>query len=520
MRIAIKGLGEIGYIADQEPFELAPNAITELQNMRMRAGWAERVRGHRQIAGDLTFPPYHLAAFSVNAAKYLLELGLRNAQVDDGGTRTDITPAAAMTMNPGQKWTSTFLAGYEVLNNQADAPYSWNGNTASVLQPLANWTATHRAKAMRSLRYHLVALNITKAGVSTPHRVKVSGAAAPGTLPTSWDETDVAQDTDEFDLRGDGVLVDGVPMGETLILYKERSVGILRWAPSNQSRWSCEPLPFTFGMLSQNCGVNVPGIGHVVLTQGDVVRFDGNTVESVLEARAREWLFAQMDVNWFSNSFLALNEQKAEVLICFPEAGNTACTKALVWNYRSDKLSKRDLPNVLCGTAAAFNYAVDTFDSDSVSFNSESVLTFDSGSETVTTNDTRLLMGTSAKEVFLMDSGDMADGANFTAYIERTGLNDFGPGYEALVDRSKRCKRLWLDIDAVAGTQLQIYIGASRDPITAPTYEAAVTFTVGTDRWIDAFTCGIFLAYKISATGSAFWRVRSVAMEVQDAGAY
>lgn len=521
MRIPIKGLGDVGWIADQEGYELASNAITDLQNMRLRNGWAERVRGHRQIAGDLTFPAYHLASYAGNDTKYLIEAGLRTVQCDDGATRTDISAAAAMTMNSGHKWTSTFFGGLQILNNQADAPYYWNGLTSGDLTPLSAWPSGYRAKAVRTIKYHVVALNITKSGVENPNLILISSPAQPGSQPSSFDAADPAQpDADEIPVKGDGVLVDALPMGESLIMYSERSLSMLRYSPSNDSSWFCELLPFDFGMLSQNCGVSVPGIGHVVLTQGDVVRFDGTSVQSILQARARDWLFAQMDVNWFRNSFVVANVQKSEVWICFPESGNEACTKALVWNYRSDKLSKRDLPNVLCGCSAAFNYAVDTFDSDSVTFDSESTLTFDSGNETVTANDARLFLGTSAKEVFLMDSSDQADGQAFTSYIERTGLNDLGEGYEGLIDHMKHLSRIWLNVDAPVGTQLSVYVGAADDPETAPTYQAPVTFTVGTDQYVDPWTCGRQLAYKIENTGSARWRIRSLTLEVEDGGEF
>lgn len=511
----IKGLGDVGYVPDQEGYELQPQGITDLNNMRVRNGWLERVRGYRQVSTDLSFVPYGLTGYAANETKYLIEMGLQAVNVDDGTTRTVITPATYPTMNYGHKWTGDFLAGYQIFNNQADAPWSWDGSLSSVMVALANWTSTHRAKSIRALERHLVALNITKGSTNYPHRIKISGAAEPGSLPGSWDETDATEDTDEFDVLGDGVLVDGILMGDAMILYKERSVASLRYSPNITSAWVADPLPFKLGMMTQNCGVSVPGVGHVVLTKGDVVRFDGNSVVSIIEGRAREWLFDNIDTVYWYNSFVLLNERKSEVWVCFPATGQQACTKALVWNYGNDKVTRRDIPACYCGCAAVLAYASETYDDDSVTFNSESTLTFNTvTNETIAINDTRLFLGSAASEVFLMDSGDQADGAAFEAYVERTGLDDIG----GLAGRVKRMNRLHLNIDADAGTQISVSFGASMDAKTAPTYKSAVTFTVGTDQYVSSRATGKFLAWKLSATGSAFWRVRTVTPEVVDAG--
>ncbi len=516
MKIPIKGLGDIGWVADQAAYELAPNAVSDLNNMRCRAGWIERIRGHRQIGDNLSYVPYQLFPYITSETKYIVEAGLRNITVFDGNTRTDISYASGLTMDYGDKWTGGFLGGFQILNNQVDTPLSWTGSLGDDCIALANWTSTHRAKAMRVLRYHIVGLNITKGSTNYPHRVKISGAAEPGSLPASFDETDPTEETDEFDVPGDGALVDGAILGEAMILYKEFSCAALRYAPNATSAWVVEPLPFKIGAMTQNCVINVPGIGHVILTKGDVCRFDGNTVESIVDGTHRDWLFSNIDENYYNACFVTINEKYSEVWVCFPERGYNVCTKALTWNYRTGKVGKRDLPNVTCATPAVISYAIDTIDSDSVTFDSESVLTMDSGNESLAVNDTRLFMGTTGAELFVMDSGDTADGSNFTAYFERTGLNEIG----GLDDQVKFVNRVWLNVDAAAGTQLSVYVGGENDAETAPTYSSAVTYTVGTDQYVNAWATGRFLALKVSGTGDDYWRARGFTLEVANAGQF
>lgn len=512
MRVPIKGLGDVGYIADQDSYELAPNAITELQNFRMLNGWAERVKGYRQMGDDLTNVAYDVFQFATTDTKYLIYCGLGTLVADDGTTRTDVT-GPTMTTNAGNKWTGGSFSGFMLLNNQADVPMSWTGSTSADFATLTGWTSTHRCKFIVPFKYHLVTGNITEGTTNYPHRVRWSAAATPGSLPSSWDYTDDTIDAGQRDVLGEGSLLDALPLGDSLILYKDYSMVVMEYLPGNTDVFSTRLLSDPVGVMTTGCVCNVPGLGHVLLTKGDFGYHAGNGFTSAIDGKNREWLFSNIDENYYDRSFVVHNPQRSEVWVCFPERGYSVCTKALTWNYRSNTFGKRDLDNILGGCSGVFTYAVDTFDSDSVTFESESVLTFNSGNEATATNDTRVFMVSDASEAFIMDSGDEADGSTFTAYIERTGLN-------FLDGRMQHLKRIWLNIDGDTGTQVSVYFGASNDAKTAPTYASAVTFTIGTSQKVDSWAHGRFLAFKLSATGSAFWRVRSITLEIEDGGEF
>jgi hypothetical protein len=508
MKAPLKGLGEVGYIPDQDAYELVPNAISELSNFRMLNGWAERIKGHRQVFDATAGIPYLVTPFATNTDKFIIHCTANQVYVDDHA-RTNITGALALSNLPGAKWTGGVLSGYLLLNNGHDAPFYWTGDTAVACAVLPDWDATFYARSLRTFKYHAVALNITKAGVACPHRVMWSAAAAPGAMPASWDIADRKLDSREVDVVGDGVLVDALPLGDMLILYKDHSMAAMTYVGGNRV-FSIAPLPDPIGMLAPNCGCVVPGVGHVVLTQGDVVRHMGQGAVSILDTRAKKWLQDNIDPDYFANSFVIANLQKSEVWICFPERTYNVCTKALVWNWKSDTLSKRDLPNVTYGCCGSFNYAIERYDNDSVTFDSESVLTFNDSAEVFAGNEARVIVATTASKLFAMDSTDQADAVDFTGYIERTGLHFDAP------DQRKLLKRMWLQIDAAAGAQISVYFGASNDPETAPTYQAPVTFTVGTSRYVTALAKGSHLAYKLSST--SWFRVRSAQLEIEPGG--
>jgi hypothetical protein len=508
MEVAIKGLGEIGYVPDQEAYELPPNAITELQNFRMRNGSAEKVRGYRQVFDATDEAAHYLTSFATADTKFIVHATSTKVYADADAVRTEIT-GPAMTAVEANQWSSAVLSGVLVLNNREDVPLYWTGDASTNLAALSGWNATHRCRAMRAMRYHLVALGIIENGVEYPHRVRWSAGAEPGALPDDWDYSDPTNDAGQTDVTGDGVLVDALLLGESLILYKERSMSLMTWVGGNDV-FSIQPLPDPVGMLAPNCGCVVPGVGHVVLTAGDVVAHAGAGARSILDGKTKDWLKASMDATYYAASFVVANPQKSEVWICFPERGEELCTMALIWNWQTGAFSKRDLPGVSFGCLAAFNWATDPFDRDTAAFDSESVLTFNDESEVFSASD-RVVMAAGTK-IFEMDSTDLADGASFTGYIERTGLSLDEP------ETRKHLKRMWIAADGDAGTQISVYFGSSNDPETAPTYESPVTFTIGTSQWVDAWTNGRFLAYKLSSTG--YFRVRSIALEVEPGGMY
>ena len=112
-----------------------------------------------------------------------------------------------------------------------------------------------------------IALNITKTATNYPHMVKWSDAAVPGAIPASWDETSVTGDAGELDIaETSDVIVDGLPLGDAFIIYKERSAYSMTFI-GQPSVFRFQRLPNCDGMLARGCAAMTP-LGHVVLTSG------------------------------------------------------------------------------------------------------------------------------------------------------------------------------------------------------------------------------------------------------------
>lgn len=494
-----------GIVADEVSQELPENVCTGGNNVRFRDGYVRKTEGY---ASTLTTPvvvPYHLANLQNSGQNYWVHVGLNAVYADNGVTQTNITGSTALTGSLTQKITTCVLGGVLIINNQADRPKSWAG-TGNIAN-LTAWSSTHRCKSLRSFKNYLIALNITKGSTNYASMVKWSHAAAPGFLPDSWNEADPTKDAGELDVaETDDEIVDGLALGNTFIIYKQRSAYGMQYL-GNNSIFRVFKLPGGFGALSQNCVADTPN-GHVVLANGpDVILHYANEPRSILQGRWRDWLAENIDPENYGNSFVVNNRDKSEVWVCIPTTGNTYPNKALVWNWNDDTWTRIDIPNL---THAHFGTYLQT---DSA-WSAESVLTWADWTEPWDSIDvsTRMLASSANTKLYLMDEGDTADGTNITATFSRVGLV-FGDA-----EIRKLHRGVTLRVDADAGTVLSVE-GAHADDVEGPySYTSAVTYTVGTSRKADFFASGRFIGYRVTSTGAGQWRIKSVGNDIRAQG--
>ena len=509
MFLTLDNLGEFGILRDGLPHELPDNAWSGGANVRFREGYAEKFQGHSAAFGDSLIAPYGVAPLQVGANRYWLEAGLTKIySVNNAGVHTDISNGT-YTATADTPWTITNLSGIAVLNNGVDQPQSWAG-TGSCAN-LANWIPALRAKSVRAYRNFLVAINVSKDSGATwlPHMIKWSTSADPGTVPSTWDETNPAADAGEADLADHpSELVDAMVMGDSLIVYGEGAY----WAVQDVGGIQvlrAQLLSPDMGMLAQNCGASTP-VGHVVFGQGDVFLHSGGAPETILTSRARRWLFSNLDNTYFARSFVVANPLANEVWICFPEIAQTACTKALVWNWKSNTLGTRDLPGITAGSNGVVDSDLaDPWDADGESWSADTGLW--NQSQTTQTA-TRLVLA--GDGLLLADSTSTFSGSPMTATLERTGLS-FGAPEQVKLVRGVRPI-----FEGSIGGQVTVQVGASMEPQTLPTWSAPVTFTLGETISADTFAAGRFIALRISSTSAVNWRLKRVLLEGEVQGGW
>ena len=507
MIVKIPDVGQ-GVVYDLSPDELVIGAWSDVTNMRFKDGYAQKFKGLKQVFSDTNTPAYFLTHFETGNSKFWVHASTAKVFADDGTTRTEITPASPFTGAVDDRWGAGVLGGVLVMSNGVDQPQFWGGNPVNDLAVLTGWNATWRCNVVVPFKNYLVALNVLKGATRFSSMVKWSHSAVPGAIPISWDENNVTLDAGEQDLaETTDVLIDALPLGDSLIIYKERSMYSMAFIGA-PFIFRFQRIPGTSGMLNKGCGVVTP-VGHVVLTAGDVVLFDGQQTLSIANAQIRRFLFNNLDTANYLKAFVTKNLKDNEVVICFPLSGSSTCDKAAVWNWGTKVWGLRDLPGVTYGAEGQLSpAAADTWASDTDTW-AEDISSW--AEDELEPNQDRLLLCTTAK-VAAFDVGIKDLGAAMPSKLERVGLSfDEAAGV-------KLFRGIWPRIDAPQGTVINISIGATMTPDSLPVFGSPVAFTVGEDVKTDAFAQGRYLALRIESNG--FYRVRSLNLDIVSTGTY
>ncbi len=503
----------IGIAADLSPEELGNGVWSSALNVRFNNGYAERFKGTTQAFDTPAVTPYFLAPYATTTARFWIHAGLSAVYADDGTTRTDIT-GTVPTGGIDDRWTGGSINGVWIMNNGVDVPTYWNGDTGTNLATIGGWDATWRANALRPFKNFIIAIGMTKGANKFPNMIKWSRALDPGAITAAgdWDATNPAIEADERDAaETSDILVDGLPLGDNFIIYKERSMYALTdiGAPFT---FRLQRLPGETGMLARGCAVQTP-LGHVVLTAGDVVLNNGSAAPSIANGLVRNFIFNNINSTNYKRAFVTANPQKNEAWICFPFGESEACNRACVWNWIDKTWAVRELVNVTYGAAGQVNITAtgtawagdsNSWESDATSWNENEY----------SPAEARLLMSHATPVISVVDTGTSDFGSLINANLTRSGMH-FGDPYSVKIATGLRPK-----FDGPFGTQVTVEIGASMYPDASPVWSAPQTFTLGQSIKIDSFATGRFMAVRFSNADFATWRIKSFDIEYTKAGAF
>lgn len=508
--VNIADVGKLGVVKDQPPQELPPNAWSDAKNIRFREQGAERFRGQRAVFDLSTVVPYWIQQYNQGGKRWWIHAGTNKIYADNGvDPRVDITPTVAPTGTVNDRWTGGFFNGVFIANNGVDAPWYWGGT--GVMLPLPNWPSDLRARSLRAYKSVLVGAGITRGVVDLPHTIIWSSTADPGSVPGSWDVTDVTKEAGDLPLAEDpSPIVDQLTLGDMNIIYKEQSM----WAMTltgNSQIFSVQRLPGDQGALVRGGMANTP-LGHVVLTPGDIVLHAGQGPQSIATSVIRRWIFNQVDSPNRLRSFLVTNPPANEVWVCITTIGNDFATLAAVWNWIDKTWSIRELPGVTYGASGQIDYSIistwgaqsDVWEDASNAWNQEELSAAES----------RLLMCGTDQAITAVDVSSTFDGTPFTSQMTRTGIAFGAP------ERVKTVRSVFPRVDAATGTRLRIEVGSSMDVEQPVTWSPPVEYVVGQTYKADTFASGRFIAIRYTSMDNNWWRIRSHGLDVVTAGAY
>lgn len=518
--VEVYDLGELGIISDKKGYLLEPEAWTDGKNIRFTENGVILMSGHQEVLGEFETGPEFLMSFPAADKTYWFYFDLASGYVVDETSHVEVTrvnsdPAVVpYNANTGRDWNGTILGGIPIFNNGTDVPQWWPAvDINTPLADMPNWTSTLRAKVLRAFGSYLIALNLVDNGNSLPQAIQWSHKADPGSLPSSWDITDPTVDAGRTfltDISG-GQILDGVLMGERLIIYKENSTHALRFVAGNDI-FAPGLLLAQTGALAARCACAFKdGTRHLVLTQDDVVVHQGTSdAESVVDLRNRRKIFNAIDVTNFRNSHTFHNSVTNEIWICYPETGAVYPTRAAIWNYKFNTWTFRDFDGVGADFGSTTASELGVWNDLTGSWDS---LVGTWGVET-----RRQMIYINRVSGFSLDTGFRFDGAPIGATLTRSGIAIDGKSRDgkpkASIHSRKLWKRLW---PKMTGGSVNISVGVKQttedtEPIV---WEPAQLFNPATDQYIDFEVNGRLLAIRIESNTQQPWTFSGYDLEVE-----
>ena len=520
MRVPIVNRNSPGQMSDPPAELLPPEAWTVASNVRFRNGVAERMAGEADMVVPGAPPAYQMFPFRrYQADNYVYFCSTDKIHISDGITTNDRTgtPTPAANVND---WQFTNFNNIPVLNEGNVPPKYQAVVPGGDFATIPNWPAGYTCEVIRGFKNFLVALNVTKTGVTNPQLVLWSHPATPGALPASWDvanpavlagENPLADNDDDEDIE----IVDGATLKDAFMIYKRESTVVMSLGGPNI---------FTFtktldkGAIGKNCVVRplMRDQHHVVFGLDDIFVHNGVVAESVIEDRLRTWLYTNMNPELTFLCHATHNKATGECWFMFPMTGALWISHALVWNYKKNNISIVEIPDTYSVNVGAFTVTppgLDTWDGGDEAGWDELNDMWDASPAVALRR--RFLQARTDGQFFL----DMGVPKR-TALLERQGLTILGraPDGTPIYDTEvvKKVTAMWPRFEGTGTVTAQI--GVSDTPSDLVTWGPPRIFQVAGNAKLDCYEEGRILHTRFIATDTGQWRMLGYDLEIEAVG--
>lgn len=500
-----------GVVLDLPPEEVSDAVWTNAHNVVFREGITERVGGYQRFADPLPTPtPLYAVGLVIGADAYWIYFTVNKIYVTDGTTHWDITPVGGLNSSEAGDWSACFINGIPCFNNGHNAPMYWDLQTANKAQPLPGWPAGALCKALRATKYHLMALNISEGAVNYGNQVWWSNGAQAGAVPDEWTPTPSNDAGDAILADTPGVIIDGLALRDTFIVYKSTSTYVLQYV-AGQYVFTTRKLFQTTGVLALNCVVEANGM-HWLNTGTDIVRHDGQNYVSVVDLKVQKTLIKSIEPSKRRMCCVESRILTKQIWVAIPETGQQWLTKAYVIDVQNGDVGVRILPNIAglahgivsqIGAGNSWNGDNNTWASDVTFWDQQS---FDP------TQDSLLMVDAVNARLYDTDSIGTADGAGVYAYVEKLGgmVGDF-------VDR-KIITAIYPRIEGEQGEKLTVTMGGQaffNQPIA---WGAPQEFIIGQDVAVFDIPEGRMLSIRIEGTTMSPWQLYRYSVKYANQG--
>lgn len=355
--VPVRGLGEIGVMADLSPQDAPFTAFSEARNIRFAEGKLSRSSVFKTFDSAYTYAKTPVGILDGGAATdegYVVTVFSDGTmeQRYNGGTAT-VTPVATLS-SANDQITTCKLGGVTYVNRQTDLPIYRKSPSNGVFVVLPGWDASWRCKSLRSYKDFLISLNVSQGATNYPAMVKWSDATQAGVPPANWDianPASLAGETVLNDLTGE--IIDGGPLQDSFIIYGQTQTFRMDFIGA--------PLVFRFskifedqGAIAKNCSVDVDG-RHYVFGRSDLYMHDGLQRVSIANGKVLNHVFKELDFDKRDRCFIYHDRFNSEIAFCYPTTDDApwgtdsiqGVNRAVVFNYRYNTWTFLDLPALI-----------------------------------------------------------------------------------------------------------------------------------------------------------------------------
>lgn len=522
--------GGLGYNADMAAMELDPEWFNAVRNVRFSRGEIEYMPGDTQVYGTPSEDPYFNLFVEASGGNIWAYLGLDHAYAIGGTTHTKITRQTASvdvvyTGTSNDRWSGISWGDLAYFTNGVDAPQVWDKPEAgTLLKDLPNWPSGDRCKIIRNFGPYMLALGYTTSGVYYPRRMRWSHPADPGSYPTSWDITDETKDAGDREIGGPehGPLTDARMLDKICLLYQRSAIYQMRLIGGTLIFDTSKPQSLEVGAIAQDCVKSfAAGKLHFCPGTEDVVVVSIDGVQSIADKRVQKILANTVSSTEYTKAFVVHNYPDREMWYCFPSQGSSTCNLALIYNYRDNTWTMRDLPDVRYGSTGVVVPAStdDTWDAGLDE-------TWDTGGDVVWDHSyddslRRRMLFCKSNKLLQGNIGTTSDGVTLLAYAQRSDIAFVGRGRDGSWKAEPRQNKLMTEVWIKAvGAPFKVQVGY-QDRVDGPvTWATSQIFNPSAQQKLDFTVGGRVMALRFESIDGQYWSIRGWSVRLALLGRY
>ena len=318
-----------------------------------------------------------------------------------------------------------------------------------------------------------------------PGVVRTSDVAAAGSIPSNWNPFHNGVNTaEEFTISATSLIQDMAELQGIMYIYTNDSIHSMQATGNPVVPFNVRPVAKGWGAQTVDAVQEFDG-KHVVVGSSDIYIFAGHpgSITSIADGRVRQQFFDDLttDATHQRNLFTLLYRKEDELWINYPDRRgnnpNGACNKSLIWNYRHNTWTIRDMSDFFNGDMTPIQH-----------------------DGTIDSNNYFPMMTSTNNTIFVVDSP-----TSFSTHGNQP--------YESFVERERLAMTPEFDTENLAsiallvdgGAVLSITVRGSMNPgdVVGSAGGSTFDFDTNEDYKTDIRVHGRFLNYKIGDDGTA-----------------